>query len=550
MVTAVIDPDAGDYEAGFQNSPEQATPVRMVIHGAIPKWITGHLYRCAPTSFKIDGLSPEATKRNGGKDSYTHRFTILEDGSVEYMSRKISKALEEKIQKTGEYGVTFANILISGGGDDNAINIGVTISPNFPLAGSQHENIDQPRKGPRTLVTKTDASVIQELDPVTLEPVRTMKYSAINPDIVGNLSAAHGHFDASTREYINFALQFGRTTSFRPFILSEENPTGEVLTVLPDVRPSYMHSFALTDRYIIYPFWPYTVDAFSFLWNQSFLAGSRFDASRHTLLVVIDRSTKQHVATYRAPAAFGFHVINAWEENDDIVFDVPTHPDNSLVFNMFVDEGILAQTQWPLLHRYRLPAVSEMIESYPVMAQAGMLNAPTEVQAKIMPESIVTKLSTVGIELPRIHPTSHRKRYQYAYGMSSSRTNPTLHPVWEEKQPKMFDAIVKMNVSTTPSSSEHNVPHLMWFEKHCYPGEPVFLPRPGGVEEDDGVLVSVVLRGREWKEEGVNSTFLLFLDAKDLTEVARAEMPAPHVVPFGFHGNFYSFEAPIEPAEQ
>ena len=50
------------------------------------------------------------------------------------------------------------------------------------------------------------------------------------------------------------------------------------------------------------------------------------------------------------------------------------------------------------------------------------------------------------------------------------------------------------------------------------------------MEEDDGVLLSVVLDGYAEK------SYLLVLKAKDLTEMGRAEMAGP--MSFGFHGTF------------
>ncbi len=52
----------------------------------------------------------------------------------------------------------------------------------------------------------------------------------------------------------------------------------------------------------------------------------------------------------------------------------------------------------------------------------------------------------------------------------------------------------------------------------------------GPALEDDGVLLSVVL------DADAGTSFLLVLDARDLSELARAE--APHHIPFGFHGQF------------
>ncbi len=38
--------------------------------------------------------------------------------------------------------------------------------------------------------------------------------------------------------------------------------------------------------------------------------------------------------------------------------------------------------------------------------------------------------------------------------------------------------------------------HQVWQEEGTYPGEPIFVPRPGGSQEDDGLLLSVVLAGQ------------------------------------------------------
>ena len=69
---------------------------------------------------------------------------------------------------------------------------------------------------------------------------------------------------------------------------------------------------------------------------------------------------------------------------------------------------------------------------------------------------------------------------------------------------------------------------LTWGEG--YPGEPVYVGRPGRTEEDDGVLLSVVL------EPERSASSMVVLDAATLTELARARVP--HHIPFGFHGQF------------
>jgi carlactone synthase/all-trans-10'-apo-beta-carotenal 13,14-cleaving dioxygenase len=59
------------------------------------------------------------------------------------------------------------------------------------------------------------------------------------------------------------------------------------------------------------------------------------------------------------------------------------------------------------------------------------------------------------------------------------------------------------------------------------PGEPLFVGRPGGADEDDGVVLAhLTTAGGE--------SVLLVLDGASLTEMARVGLPAP--VAYGFHG--------------
>lgn len=72
---------------------------------------------------------------------------------------------------------------------------------------------------------------------------------------------------------------------------------------------------------------------------------------------------------------------------------------------------------------------------------------------------------------------------------------------------------------------------LLGFKKNCHPGEPVFVARPGGKDENNGVILSVVL------DSITERSFLLILDARSFKEIARAQIP--HNISFGIHGPYY-----------
>src|SRR6267378_1014009 len=61
--------------------------------------------------------------------------------------------------------------------------------------------------------------------------------------------------------------------------------------------------------------------------------------------------------------------------------------------------------------------------------------------------------------------------------------------------------------------------HVTWRQSGHFPGEPVFVRRPGSSAEDDGILLSVVLEARAGR------SYLLALDPPTLEPRARAFLP-------------------------
>ena len=75
--------------------------------------------------------------------------------------------------------------------------------------------------------------------------------------------------------------------------------------------------------------------------------------------------------------------------------------------------------------------------------------------------------------------------------------------------------------------------YISYKEEDCEFSEPVFVPRPGGTTEDDGVLLVSVFNMSDTREAG-----LAILDAADLTCLVRAKVRANGTVTHCFHGQF------------
>lgn len=76
----------------------------------------------------------------------------------------------------------------------------------------------------------------------------------------------------------------------------------------------------------------------------------------------------------------------------------------------------------------------------------------------------------------------------------------------------------------------------IWKEEGAYPSEPVFIHRPGGTEEDDGVLMSVLIYSDVEKP-----ITLLLLDPKSLKEIARCRTEIKGQ-PYAFHHTYFPID--------
>jgi carotenoid cleavage dioxygenase-like enzyme len=125
----------------------------------------------------------------------------------------------------------------------------------------------------------------------------------------------------------------------------------------------------------------------------------------------------------------------------------------------------------------------------------------------------VEKLSDRGFEFPatnyeRVNGSAHR----FVWGASDG----------PQATGAFASEIVKVDVRTGASTSFADGEHVF--------GEPLFVARPQGREEDDGVLVTV------GSTKNAETSVLAVIDAKTMELVASAEVPS--AIPLGFHGSF------------
>lgn len=121
------------------------------------------------------------------------------------------------------------------------------------------------------------------------------------------------------------------------------------------------------------------------------------------------------------------------------------------------------------------------------------------------------------LDMPVINEDMVRsKHYCYVYGLVLKWDNTSLASI----------ALVKKDMCNEGQGD------AAWHLDGHYPVEPWFQPSPGATREDDGLILVPVLDGK------AEHSYLLVLDAANMTEVARA--PLPTYLPYSLHGRFFT----------
>jgi carotenoid cleavage dioxygenase-like enzyme len=463
-----------DYRRGFESLRQEIHEPSLPVEGEWPDWLEGTLIRNGPAQFEV------------GDEDYNHWFDghamlhafRMQEGTVAYRNRFVrSKSRTEALEEGRITRSEFAT--------DPCMSIFGRVMSLFNPKPTDNASINVARLDDR-YVALTATPLPVAFDPETLETAGVVEYE---DDVDVDMSTPHPHVEPETERTLFHTVSFGRQCQYGVYGVEAGEKTRRPVATLDVGRPSYMHSFGMSDNYVILSEWPLVVDPTDLLLRgEPFIENFEWRPGRGTRFRVLRKADGEEVATLEAEAAFGFHHVNAFERDGKVVCDVVTYPDASIVDELALDR-LRSDDPSPgsgHLRRYHLPL------------SGG--SASSEVQ------------SGERLELPRIHDgPATGQPYQYVYGVGT------------RVKGQFTDQLVKIGVRAGTAQT--------WHEAGTYPGEPVFVPAPGGTGEDDGVVLSVVLDPADQR------SFLLVLDAASFAERARA--PVPHPIPFGFHGQFF-----------
>lgn len=458
----------------LQDLNEEVAIESLPISGKLPAWLEGTLIRNGPAKFHFgtqtinhwfDGLG------------MLHAFTFGQ-GKVSYRNKFLRS---DAYTQCVEHG----NLRFMGFAQDPCKSIFKRLFSYFIPSLSplivQNANVNVMRFA-ENYVALTETPLPVRFDPETLETLGVLNFQD-NLSKKDCFESAHPHYDRRRSIAINYQIEFGAKCHYSIYAIPDKGPAVRTpFFKMATDKASYMHTFAITERYVIMVEFPLLLNPLDLLLKGGgFITQFKWEPERNTRFLVIDREQGSLVKTFETESFFCFHHVNAYEENDTLVVDLIKYPDAAIVY------GAPPKGQKRFLTRFRLNLTANSIEE--------------------------SALAETLLELPRIHYQKHNMAYyKYVYGVGFK------YP----EHPSDSIPLLKIDVSTGNQ--------LEWKEIGSLAGEPIFIPHPNALDEDDGILLSLVIN------ELKNHSFLLILDAKNFNEIGRAE--GLHSIPYGLHGLF------------
>ncbi len=456
----------------FRRSPEARTAIEAKVTGDIPSWLRGEVVRTCPAVFETAEWRAQHWFDGLGM-IYAFRIS---DSAVDFRSHLLDS------ETTRDASAGKANMAAFGTPASRSL-LRRLFEPVPRITDNTNVNIL--RLGD-DLVAMTESDTQLQIDAATLAAVRSVGYE--NDALGKAIMSAHPHFDFERGRVVNVATKIGAGVTISIYEHAPAARRREVVGSWHTDRIPYIHAFGLTPANAILIAHPFTASPLRLLWSdKGYIDHFAWQPSDGTRLVVMDRSTgatREHVTD----AFFVFHTVNAFERGGTTVLDVLAYASADIVSSLRVDR---------------------LLEQLPDLR-------PSLLRITMRPgveRATVEKLSDQGFEFPT---TSYKRvngrDYRFAWGAADG----------PQQGGGYSSAVVKIDLENGSAKSFSDSRHVF--------GEPIFVARPGGSGEDDGVLVTV------GSSKDADTSVLTVLDAKTMDFVASAEVP--RAIPLGFHGSF------------
>lgn len=298
----------------------------------------------------------------------------------------------------------------------------------------------------------------------------------------GNMTA-HPRIDPVTGEMIFFGYNV-----MKPYLTYMRADAQGNLIQLEPIETNYpvmMHDFAVTENYVVFMEMPLGFSwwlaisgaAMPFRWNEDI--PTRFGVMPRT-------GTSKDVKWFDVPTCFVFHVMNSFEQGDEVVIDAARYD--------------------------KLWVKDEHDFNYPAYLSRFTLNMKTGKTTGVQ------RMAEGPLEFPQVNRGYWTRSYRYGYGVGNDVDKPR-----KDLSEELITDIVKFDMQTGETTGQN-------MGKAFVPGEAVFAPARSNGAEDEGYLITYVY------DKATKTSDLWVMDASNISAKPVAKVKLPVRVPVGFHG--------------
>ena len=461
------------------------------VEGEIPSELNGALYRNT-TNQRFRPLNPDQTHWFEG-DAMVHAFHLL-DGKATYRNRWI---IDDGAKVELEVGRALYNGVMSASGIAQGV-----LPKGAPLI-KVPSNINVIALGGKVLALNENSSRYWEISPDELETLGAFDFGGEFSDSGDQgMLTAHPHTDMATGEML-FTNINAEANYMDCFTADASGAVTSRHRVEMDA-PSWIHDFAITATYMVF-----------FLGSLNCRArdpervpmgkGMTFhDPNLWSRILLVSRKTGKTIWITEQDLYMVTHFLNAYEENGKVIVDaclshMEPSPASLVVPDFFpfaMPNKGTSPFSGPMLHRWTIDPVAGTSKHHRLGDFEGEF------------------VRTSDLVFGRKH------RYGYMAGMYNKKTD----------RPG-FNCLIKIDYQENRYEYQY-----LGSDTDYAPGEPVFVPRPGSIDEDVGWIMAV------WGDARCNTSEMVILNAKDFDGAPAARIKLDHRVTNGFHGNWISEE--------
>ena len=484
--------NAQDWQRGYESLKQEFDYWIDDIEGEIPHNLNGTLFRNGPGLLDINGQRIHHPFDGDGMIAKI----VFKDGRAHFSNRFVRTKGYQEEQAAGR--ILYRGVF-------GTQKPGGWLANAFDLRQKHIANTNVIYWGDK-LLALWEAAEPYRLDPYTLETLG-LEYldGVLEP---GDAFSAHPRIDGKTGRLVNFSIKPGLSSTITIY---EFEPSGKLLTKHAHSVPgfAFIHDFAITPNYCIFFQNPVTFNPLPFVLGWRGAAEcSKFNPKRPTQVIIIPRNPKQPMQLLQTEAGFVFHHANAFEQGDKIYLDSICYESLPAV----EAESDYRQTNFEALSPGQLWrfAIDLNRSQAPAREPGGRSQAPAR-EPGVQRQMLESRCC----EFPWVNPKKVGQPYQYLY----------LGAAHAPQGNAPLQAILKLDLNSGTREVWSAAPK-------GFVSEPVFVPRPEAMNEDDGWLLTLVYDSAHHRSD------LAILDARDLNRGPVARLHLKHHVPYGLHGSF------------